>query len=111
VLGERQGTGDGAALHGIGEWGLHVDGKAKFSTGGTGVIPAGATSVMVSDSNVTGVSHVSVTLTSDPGAAPGNQTHASLKWVARMAGSGFRVHMTRPVGPATTFTYLITEPV
>jgi hypothetical protein len=60
----------------------------------------------VANEAVTGDSHISVTLVSDPGSR-------SVHWIERNAGSGFTVRMTSaPVNkrPETSFTYLITEP-
>jgi hypothetical protein len=85
---------------------IQVQGKAKFSTGGSGVVPAGQASVFVADTDVTSDSHISVTLVTNP-------MWRLLMWVERDPGVGFRVHLT----PAPTrrrlethFTYLITEP-
>jgi hypothetical protein len=90
---------------------LHVEGSAKFSTAGDGSIPGGHDSATVSDPKVTGASHVTVTLTGDPGQAtssPGSK--AAVVWVERRPGTGFVVHMSRPVRFTTPFTYLIVEP-
>ena len=85
---------------------LQVQGKAKFSTAGSGVVPAGQASVFVADPDVTNESHISVTLVTNP-------VWRLLMWVERDPGDGFTVHLT----PAPTsrrlethFTYLITEP-
>jgi hypothetical protein len=91
-------VGDGAALR--------VSGKAKFSTAGSAVVPAGAESVFVANAAVTSASHISVTLTGDPGAR-------SVRWVQRSPGSGFTVYLTSQPPkqrPATPFTYLTVEP-
>lgn len=85
---------------------LRVTGPAAFSTAGAGQIPQGASSATVAESNVTADSHISVTLTSDPGAR-------SVRWVQRDPGTGFTVHLTSlpaKLRPLTDFTYLITEP-
>jgi hypothetical protein len=105
VLG-RSGTGVG--VHGLCPDGfaLRAEGKSAFSTAGAAVIPAGQSSLFVADADVTGNSHISVTLVSDPGSR-------SVHWIERNAGSGFTVRMTSaPVNkrPETSFTYLITEP-
>jgi hypothetical protein len=89
---------------------LRVAGRASFLTVGQGTIPAHANSAVVTNSNVTAVSHITITLTSNPGDAPGNQTDPAVKWVSRNPGAGFTIHTTRPVLAATTFTYLIVEP-
>lgn len=90
---------------------LAVHGTATFSTAGSDTIPAGQDSVFVTHP-VTGDSHVSVTLTSDPGPR-------TLGWVERASdGSGFTVHLAsdrpgRPgpaTRPATSLTYLVIEP-
>lgn len=87
---------------------LRVRGKAWFSTGGSGVVPMGQSSVFVSDVDVTEESHISVTLVSNPGAR-------SVSWVERDPNAGgFTVHMS-PASPnkrpETFFTYLLTEPL
>jgi hypothetical protein len=90
---------------------LQVAGSAKFSTAAAGSLPAGQDSVFVASSAVTAVSHITVTLTGDPGqvaSTPG--TKAVLVWVERRPGTGFVVHMSRPVRFTTPFTYLIVEP-
>ena len=83
---------------------LEVEGKARFFTCGAYTLPRGDNSVFVDNPAVTDVSHITVTLTGNPGLR-------ELRWVERMPGSGFRVHLTpdRPK-PATGFTYLIVEP-
>lgn len=91
---------------------LQVEGRAKFSTATSGAIPAGQDSAFVNNSSVTGLSHITVTLTGDPGqagSAPG--TKPMVVWVERQPRAGFVVHMSRPVRNATPFTYLIVEPV
>jgi len=94
---------------GIGPWepdgGLALDvvGKARFSTAGDGVVPAKAGSTALSNSAVTADSHVTVTFTSDPGAA-------SVAWVERQPGTGFIVHLSSRPRWNVPFTYLIVEP-
>lgn len=91
---------------------LQVEGKAMFSTAGSGTIAAGEDSVVLTNPAVTGVSHITVTLTGDPGqasSAPGSKP--VVVWVERQPGAGFVVHLSRPVRFATPFTYLIVEPV
>jgi len=98
----------GTALKGVSTDGLALDvvGKARFSTSGSGVVPAGDNSVVVSNSAVTAESHVSATLAGNPG-------NRNVAWVERDPGNGFILHMTSappPQRPATPFTYLIVEP-
>jgi hypothetical protein len=91
---------------------LHVEGRSKFSTAASGMIPAGQGSGAVANPIVTALSHITVTLTGDPGQAgsvPG--TKPVVVWVERQPGTGFIVHMSRPVRFATPFTYLVVEPV
>jgi hypothetical protein len=88
-------TGSGRALA--------VKGRAGFSSCGSGIIAAGQASRTVSNQAVTAESHITVTLTANPGAS------ARLHWVARQAGS-FTVHLTQTVSSSTSFTYLIVEP-
>ena len=85
---------------------LAVSGRSRFGTAGSAVIPAGQSSVFVENQAVTGDSHISVTLVSDPG-------RRELGWVERSPGSGFTVHLTDappPRRPETSLTYLIIEP-
>jgi hypothetical protein len=91
---------------------LRVDGNSRFSTAGSGTIPANQDSVAVSRPFVTALSHVTVTLTGDPGQAgsvPGFKP--VVVWVERQPGTGFVVHMSRPVRVNTPFTFLVVEPV
>jgi hypothetical protein len=109
VLGESP-SGTGVVATGL--TALHVQGNAKFSTAGSGSIPANQDSVAVSVPFITALSHVTVTLTGDPGQAssvPGFKP--VVVWVERQPGTGFVVHMSRPVRVATPFTYLVVEPV
>jgi hypothetical protein len=92
VMAEHTGTGRGLA----------VKGRASFSSCGNDTISAGGTSKTVNNPAVTATSHITVTLTADPGSA-------QVLWVKRQAGS-FTVHLTRSVSNVTTFTYLIVEP-
>jgi hypothetical protein len=90
---------------------LQVQGMAQFTTVGSGVIGANQDSVFVESSFVRPVSHVTVTLTGDPGqagSAPGFKP--VVVWVERQPGTGFVVHMSRPVRVATPFTYFVVEP-
>lgn len=85
---------------------LDVIGQARFSTAGNATIGAEEDSHVVPLPAVTADSHVSISLTGDPG-------DRSLKWVERDPGIGFRVHF---VGghprrrPTVTFSYLMVEP-
>jgi hypothetical protein len=102
------GSGTGIGVHafcpdGIG---LRVTGRSEFSTVGSAVLPAGAESVFVSNPAVTNASHITVTLTGNPGAR-------QVRWVERSAGSGFTVHLSsapKKLRPATDLTYMIAEP-
>jgi hypothetical protein len=91
-----------SAVNAQGGIALDVVGRARFSTAGSSTIPAKADSQAVSNSAVQANSNVIITLTSDPG-------DAQISWAERNPGSGFVVHMTKKVGAATTFAYLITE--
>lgn len=85
---------------------LRVGGIAEFDHVGFGAIPAGQGSGWVDNPNVTESSHITVTLTSDPGPR-------SVRWVEKTPGAGFRVHLTAAPGknrPMTELTYLIVEP-
>lgn len=99
-------TGVGVAAGTLEGRALEVHGPAAFSTAGAGSIPSGQTSVFVANTTVTGSSHISVTLVSDPG-------DRTVRWVQRTATTGFRVHLTGPAKnkPAVSFTFLITEPM
>jgi hypothetical protein len=92
ILAEHTGTGRGLA----------VKGRAGFSSCGSSTISAGQASMTVNSPAVTATSHITVTLSANPGSA-------QVLWVARQAGS-FTVHMTQSVGNATSFTYLVVEP-
>lgn len=86
---------------------LEVLGKARFSTAGASVVPQGTNSVFVANMAVTASSHITVTLTGDPG-------NRQVRWVGRTPGSGFSVNLSPapPNGrPQTPFTYLIVEPM
>ena len=84
---------------------LRVHGRALFSSAGAGVVAQNARSGGVVDGTVSEKSHVTVTLTGDPG----NQ--ASVAWVQRHPGLGFMLHLDRPAAAETPFTYFIVEPV
>jgi hypothetical protein len=88
---------------------LYVQGPATFSTAGNGIIGAGQESAFVSNAAVTAQSHITVMLTGDPGRTL-TGIPAVVVWVERQAGAGFVIHLSRKVGPATPFTYLIVEP-
>ena len=104
VRGERAGTGTGAGVHAIGPVGLHVDGRSKFNTVGSGAVLAGSDSATVANTIVTAGSHISVTLTSDPG------NTAAVVRVTRAAGVSFSVRLSGNAAVDTQFTYFIVEP-
>jgi hypothetical protein len=83
--------------------GLRVVGRASFSMCGGDAVPTGQASQFVANASVAASSHITVTLTGDPG-------RANLQWVERQPGTGFVVHMSRSVATAVPFTYLIVEP-
>jgi len=85
------------------ELALDVIGKARFSTAGSGAVPARSPAAAVLNSAVTAVSHITVTFTGDP-------DKASVAWVQRVAGIGFRVHLSSRPRWEVPFTYLIVEP-
>lgn len=91
---------------------LYVLGPASFSTAGSGTVPANQNSAFVSNPGVTAQSHITVTLTGDPSTVTvkGGSAPSLILWVERQPGTGFVVHLTSRVGPATPFTYLIVEP-
>ena len=82
---------------------IRVFGHARFSTVGSGNIPAGSDAAFVPYFTVTPQSHVTVALTSDPG------NKATVHWIERATG-GFIVHLTAAVKVATTLTYFIVQP-
>ncbi|HTE84217.1 MAG TPA: hypothetical protein VK821_05750 [Dehalococcoidia bacterium] len=73
-------------------------------TAGGGSIAAKAASATVSNTLVTASSHISASLTADPG------SNAIIQWVERNPGAGFTLHLSDKVNSATSFTYLIVEP-
>ena len=86
---------------------LKVSGPAGFATAGAGIVPAGAAAVFVAAPSVTAASHITVTLSSDPG-------QRSVRWVQRDPGNGFTIHMSSAPPkqrPQTAFTYLVVEPI
>jgi hypothetical protein len=109
VLAENTGAGVGLA----------VKGRAGFSACGSDTIAAGQASKTVNNAAATAASHITVTLTEDPGSTNTNPPGqggarapspvAQVHWVQRQAGS-FTVHLTQGVVNATDFTYLIVEP-
>lgn len=120
VDGTTRGTGIGvrASSHGDEETGvssldgiaLKVEGRAVFGSAGGDVVSAGQSSKFVENPLVTADSHISVTLTGDPGSR-------QLLWVERQPGGGFTVHVSGGGvgkkgggGAAIPFTYLIVEP-
>jgi hypothetical protein len=92
VLAEHTGSGRG----------LVVKGRAAFSSCGSDTIAAGGISKTVTNPAVTANSHITATLTTNPGSA-------QVLWVQRQAGS-FTLHLTRSVTNATSFSYLIVDP-
>lgn len=108
VLGEAD-NGVGVYASSKDFFALYVQGHSAFSTVGNGIIAAGQESVFVSNVAVTAQSHITVTLTGDPGRVLSG-IPAVVVWVERQAGTGFVIHLSRRVGPATPFTYLIVEP-
>jgi hypothetical protein len=101
----RSGSGTGVEASSESGLGLKVLGKAGFSSAGTGLVATGQSSVTATDPNATLLSHITVTLTSDPGGR-------HVRWVSPAAGS-FTLHLTdAPPNkrPQTSFTYLIVEP-
>jgi hypothetical protein len=88
---------------------LVVNGMAVFSTAGGSTIPLGQSSMFVSDSAVTDESHITATLTGSPGSFVSGFPPV-IQWLERQPGQGFVIHLTRKVGQATPFTYLIVEP-
>lgn len=88
---------------------LFVAGKAKFATSRSGTIPSGQDSVIVSNPAVTALSHITATLTGSPGVFLSGFPPV-IQWLERQPAQGFVIHLTRKVGQATPFTYLIVEP-
>jgi len=89
---------------------LRVEGKSSFSTVSSGTIPRLRKSfaVNVASGLITGKSHISVTLTSDPTVLGGD---AAISWVQRdPTNNRFTINLTKAVGKDTTFTYFIVEP-
>jgi hypothetical protein len=82
---------------------LEVIGKARFSTAGAGAVPRGRRIATVSDPAVTAASHITVTLTGNPGTA-------RFDWLERQPGSGFVVHLAGLALWEIPFTYLVIEP-
>jgi TAT (twin-arginine translocation) pathway signal sequence len=109
VVGFSEQAAGVAAIGGSSEIALTVLGKAIFSTAGAGAIPAGQNAVAVNDSAVTSDSHITMTLTGNPGST-GSGLPAVVVWVQRQPGTGFTAHLSRRVSNSTPFTYLIVEP-
>lgn len=103
--GVRGVSGSGPGVQALSLFGpaLDVLGAAPFATAGAGVIAAHQKEAAVANPAVTAQSHVTVTLTDDPGGG-------AVEWVERQAGVGFVVHLTRKVKGETGFTYLVVEP-
>ena len=104
VLGERAGTGAGAGVHAIGPVGLRVEGQCRFSTVGSGTVLSGTNVATILNTSVTASSHISVTLTGDPG------NTAAVVRVTRAPGVSFTVRLSSNVTVDTSFTYFIVEP-
>lgn len=102
LVATREGSGEGAAVHAIGDVGLVVEGRSKFITVGFRTIPGDADHVTVSDVFVSGASHVSVSLTSNPGAP------VAISWVDRGEGE-FTVHLTGQVVDETEISFFIAD--
>ncbi len=82
---------------------LEVIGKARFSTAGAGAVPRGRRMATVANPAVTAASHITVTLTGNPGLA-------RFDWVERQPGTGFVVHLQGVSLSGLPFTYLVVEP-
>jgi hypothetical protein len=106
----RSDTGTGVLASSSSGIALEVLGTAKFSTAGGGTIGVGQDAAFVSNAAVTNESHITATLMGTPGPVISGFP-AVIQWVERRPGLGFVVHLTRRVGQATPFTYLIVEPV
>jgi hypothetical protein len=83
---------------------LNVEGKATFATAGNGVVSAGLSDITVPETHATSASHITVTLTGNPG----NQ--AAVEWIERTAGVGFKIHFSKKLANNTSFSYFIVEP-
>jgi hypothetical protein len=104
-------TFNGTGVLARGPTALDVRGSAKFSTAASATILANQDSAFVSAPFVTALSHVTVTLTGDPGQAASQPGFKPVVvWVERQPGTGFVVHMSRPVRVDTPFTFLVVEP-
>ena len=94
----------GAGVHAAnlgGGLALRVDGRARFSSSGTGVVPAGSDSQFVPYSDPLGAAtQVLVTLISDADAAV-------LEWVELSPGAGFTVHLAAPAPRNIRFTFVV----
>jgi hypothetical protein len=94
---------------------LKVEGTAAFATAGNGSIGRGLSKITVPEVHVTAFSHITVTLTGQPGppgwrrCRRGNQ--AAVHWIERIAGVGFVVHFSRKLANDTPFSYLVVEPI
>jgi hypothetical protein len=106
VLGESQ-IGHGVLARSRTGSVLGVSGKAEFHTVGAGRIPEGANSVFVSNTDITGRSHVTVTFTSEP--RPARLIQVS--WIRREPPRGFTIFLTSPPASPIDFTYFIVEPL
>ncbi len=66
VFGHSQ-NGPGVVAQSAAAWALDVQGTSRFATVGSGLIAVGQDRVQINDARVTGGSHVTVTLITDPG--------------------------------------------
>ncbi|MDQ6704311.1 MAG: hypothetical protein M3Z96_15115 [Pseudomonadota bacterium] len=93
---------------------LKVEGKSAFATAGNGVIQAGVSHSTVPETHVTSQSHITVTLTGNPGNhanfCPWRRP-AAVDWIERIAGVGFVIHLSKKLSNKTPFSYLIVEPI
>lgn len=102
VGGDPQGTGV-RAEHTAGGVALDVLGKARFSTAGGGVIAANADHQQVAASSVGANSVIAVTLMQNP-------KGTVVRWVERVPGTGFVIHVAPKSDKPIAFSYLVVEP-
>ncbi len=89
------------AVNGANGFALRVAGRAGFSSGGSGVIPARVANHLVAHPSVTPGSHVTVTFRGDPG-------RARVEWIECQAGR-FIIHLQGGHRVSIPFTYLVLE--
>ena len=92
---ERTEDGPYAALHGVGEDGFLVEGRIRTNRSGYAHVPAGADHASVDQLTAVEVSHVGVSLLTDPGAA------VAASWIERGTDS-FTVRLTARSLPSAT---------